>query len=84
MIGPEQVENILKEKLGAISVKIQDDGHLHMGHQPNDPAYYTVEVVSPQFQGKSLVQQHKMVYDCLKEELKEKIHALSIKTKAAS
>jgi stress-induced morphogen len=81
MTSPQQIEELLKDKLQAVSVKIQDDGHLHMGHQPNDPAYYTLEVSSPLFKGKSLIQQHKLVYDCLREQLKEKIHALSIKTK---
>jgi BolA protein len=81
MISSEQVEKILIQGLQASSVKIQDDATLHAGHQPNNPAYYTVYVSSPLFKGKSLVQQHKMVYECLKEELKEKIHALAIKTK---
>jgi BolA protein len=76
-----QVEELLKSRLEAEEVTIIDDGHKHMGHQPNDPAYLTVEVVSPVFAGKSLIQQHRMVYDCLKNELKEKIHALQIKTR---
>lgn len=84
MISAEEVKNILVQKLQALSVKIQDDGALHLGHQKDDPAYYTVEVISPLFKGKSLVQQHKMVYEALKEELKEKIHALTIKTKVPS
>ena len=33
------------------------------------------------FEGKSLVEQHRMVYDTLKEELKEELHALGIETK---
>ncbi len=81
MISSEEVKNILMQKLQALSVKIQDDGALHIGHQNDDPAYYTVEVESILFKGKSLVQQHQMVYSALREELKEKIHALTIKTK---
>lgn len=75
------IESILKEKINATAVKIIDDGDKHFGHQPGDPAYFTIEVVSPEFAGKSLIQQHKMVYECLKDYLKERIHALSIKTK---
>ncbi|MBI5798068.1 BolA/IbaG family iron-sulfur metabolism protein [Candidatus Woesearchaeota archaeon] len=33
------------------------------------------------FKGKSLIEQHKMVYAALKEELKEELHALSLETK---
>ncbi|MDJ0626491.1 MAG: BolA family protein [Candidatus Caenarcaniphilales bacterium] len=75
------IESILKEKINAAEVKIIDDGHKHLGHQPGDPAYFTIEVISSSFEGKSLIQQHKMVYESLKEQLKEQIHALSIKTK---
>lgn len=81
MINPQEIENLLKTKLEASSVRIQDDGASHVGHQPGDPAYLTVEVASPLFKGKSLIQQHRLVYDCLKEQLKEQIHALAIKTK---
>lgn len=75
------IESILKEKINASTVNIIDDGDKHFGHQPGDPAYLTIEVISSEFAGKTLIQQHKMVYECLKDYLKERIHALSIKTK---
>lgn len=81
MITLEEIETILKNKLQASDVQLIDDAALHSGHQPNNPAYVTVIVTSKIFEGKSLVQQHKLVYDSLKEEMKEKIHALTIKTK---
>ncbi|MCG9873845.1 MAG: BolA/IbaG family iron-sulfur metabolism protein [Leptospiraceae bacterium] len=34
------------------------------------------------FQKKSILEQHRMVYDTLKEELKEEIHALGLETLA--
>ena len=36
--------------------------------------------MSKEFNGKSRIEQHKMVYTALSEELKEDLHALSIKT----
>ena len=33
------------------------------------------------FEGKTLIEQHRIVYDTLREELKEKLHALGIQTK---
>jgi BolA family transcriptional regulator, general stress-responsive regulator len=83
MITAQEIEGLLKTNLGATQVRIQDDGASHIGHQPGDPAYLTIEVTSPNFQGKTLVQQHRLVYNCLKEQLKEQIHALAIKTKVA-
>lgn len=83
MITTDEIKQILIDRLQASSIAISDDGANHIGHQPGDPGYFSIEVVSPLFKGKPLMQQHKMVYECLKDELKEKIHALSIKTKAA-
>lgn len=33
------------------------------------------------FEGKSMIEQHRMVYDTLKEELKEELHALGLETR---
>jgi stress-induced morphogen len=41
---------------------------------------YTIQVESPLFRGKSLVQQHKMVNDALKAEI-EGIHGFTLKTR---
>ncbi len=80
MISSAQVERILKESLKATEVLVQDDSALHAGHQPNNPAYLSVFVRSPLFAGKSLIEQHRLVYDSLKVELQEAIHAIAIKT----
>lgn len=42
--------------------------------------HFAVYVTSPAFRGKSLIQQHKMVYAAVGEHLTREIHALSIKT----
>ncbi|TGL76535.1 BolA/IbaG family iron-sulfur metabolism protein [Leptospira jelokensis] len=34
------------------------------------------------FEGKGLIEQHRMVYATLKEELKEEIHALALETRS--
>lgn len=39
-----------------------------------------VMVISDSFEGKALLEQHQMVMDSLKEELKERLHAVKIKT----
>ena len=42
-------------------------------------AKFSVVIVADKFEGKPLLAQHRMVNDCLAEELKD-IHALTIKT----
>lgn len=46
---------------------------------------FAVEVTSPQFEGKSPVQRHRLVNEIFKEEIASgALHALSIKTKVPS
>ena len=40
-----------------------------------------VEVVSDKFKGQTMVQCHRLVYGLLDEELKNGVHALSLRTK---
>ncbi|WP_411966724.1 BolA family protein [Haloferax sp. YSSS75] len=42
--------------------------------------HYAALVVSPAFEGKSLVQQHQLVYDALGEHMTTDIHAMELKT----
>lgn len=49
----------------------------------NDDDHWEVTVVAPEFEGKSRVQQHQMVYAALGSDMGTTLHALSVKTKAA-
>lgn len=42
--------------------------------------HFQVTVVSPAFEGLSMVQQHRLVYEALGDSMREAIHALVIKT----
>ncbi|TXT07137.1 hypothetical protein VHUM_03307 [Vanrija humicola] len=42
-------------------------------------SFYAISVSSPEFKGLSMVKQHKLVNDCLKEDIKG-IHGLQLKT----
>ena len=47
-----------------------------------DGRHFEATVVSDAFEGKSLIQQHRMVKDTVKAQIEsEELHALSIKTK---
>lgn len=65
----------------------QDESFKHAGHSGNpsgDPdaeTHFKVEVVSAQFEGKMPVARHRIVYSLLDAELKDGVHALSLKTK---
>ncbi|WP_152041049.1 BolA family protein [Salinigranum salinum] len=48
--------------------------------QEHEDAHFAAVVVSPAFAGKSLVQQHQLVYDALEGHMTTDIHALEMKT----
>ena len=73
MISPQQVEAMIKAEMPDAQVQVQD---LTGGGD-----HYQVTVVSSQFEGKGLVQQHQLVYSALQEAMStEAIHALALKT----
>lgn len=78
----EKIESILKEKLQAETIEVEDQSYLHKGHEgaKKGGSHYRVAIVSPLFAGKSLVEQHQMVYEALEAEMKSEIHALALKT----
>jgi stress-induced morphogen len=48
---------------------------------PDDDEHYAIEVVSPAFEGETLVDQHQLVHDALGEHLTRDIHAIELRTK---
>ena len=73
MIAPDQVSAMIKTGLPDASVEVQD---LTGGGD-----HYQVVVVSSEFKGRSLVQQHQLVYGAVREAMSsEAIHALALKT----
>jgi len=46
----------------------------------DDEDHLAATVISPAFEGKSLVSQHQLVYDALGEHMTRDIHALELKT----
>ncbi|XP_068569086.1 bolA-like protein 2 [Cebidichthys violaceus] len=69
----DHIRDKLIKELAAVHVDVEDTS-------PNRcAASYKVLVVSSQFEGKPLLQRHRMVNTCLAEELKE-IHAFEQKT----
>lgn len=47
---------------------------------PEDDDHLAARVVSPAFEGESLVAQHEMVYDAIDEYMTTEIHALELTT----
>jgi len=70
MVTAESIEHSIKASLPCELISVEgDDGH-----------HFNAVIVSDQFEGKSMIQQHQLVYRALGERMREEIHALSMKT----
>ncbi len=80
MSSADQIRNLLKQKLEAVTVDVDDQSDRHRGHAgaTGGGGHYSVVVVSDQFKGKPLIERHRQVYHALSE-LGSEIHALTIK-----
>lgn len=78
------IDQILKEKLNASFVDIIDESYLHRGHKAaGGGGHYSVTVVSEKFENVNLIDQRRLVYQALDDQINgnpKLIHALQIKT----
>ena len=72
----------IKTRLQVLSpsqLEIQDDSALHAGHKGNDGGgHYNLKIVSAEFNGKSQVARHRVIYQLMDDLIPHQIHALSI------
>lgn len=66
---PEQIARLIETGLPGATAMVDGDG-----------THFTAIVVSSEFAGKSLLQQHRIVYGVLGERMGGEIHALSMQT----
>ena len=69
MVQPEQIRQWIEAGLEGASATVAGDGH-----------HFEAVIVSAAFAGKSMVQQHQLVYQALGDKMKDDIHALSMRT----
>ena len=83
----ERLRERLQAELKPSVLEITDDSHLHAGHAgaASGGSHYSVKIVSDQFEGRTLVMRHRLVYDAVHEMInKAEIHALAITAVAPS
>jgi len=69
MVSPQNIQDWISCGLSGSDVKVEGDGQ-----------HFEVVIIYPEFEGKSLIQRHQMVYSVLGDKMKAEIHALSMKT----
>ena len=72
-LSKEDLEKHIKNRIPDSTIIIED--------LRGDGDHYSATVISKSFEGKTKVQQHKMVYDSLEGKMGNELHALMLKTK---
>ncbi|MDX1496078.1 MAG: BolA family protein [Salinisphaeraceae bacterium] len=77
----ERIRQTLEAAFEPSKLEITDDSHLHAGHAgaKSGKGHFTVHIESAAFDGKPLIERHRMVYAAMDEMMQTDIHALSIK-----
>lgn len=70
LLSAQQLESYITQHLACDYIKVLGD----------DGTHFEAVIVSPAFIGKSMVQQHQLVYSALGDRMRAEIHALSMKT----
>ena len=69
MITPEDIKMWIEAGLSGSQVDVTGDGR-----------HFDAVIVSSEFEGKSAVQRHQLVYSVLGEKMRADLHALSMRT----
>jgi len=73
-MDPEELERLIEEH-------VEDaEAHVSRPRNPDDDSHLAAVVVSPAFEGKTLVDQHSLVYDALGDRMTRDVHALELST----
>ena len=79
----ESIEQKIREALAASHVEVIDESWKHAGHAgaAAGGGHFILSVVSDRFEGISLLDRNRLVFQILDQELKGAIHALTVKAK---
>lgn len=72
MTPAEEIRSLIEEALGGARVEIRD--------ATGTGDHFEAVVVAEAFQGKTRVQQHQLVYAALGDRMRQRIHALALRT----
>ena len=77
----DTIKNKIKSEIKVLKIEIIDESHAHANHSGNTGGgHYKALIISNDFNNKSLVERHQMVYKALGELMTNEIHAFSMKT----
>tara|TARA_B100000700_G_scaffold251613_1_gene282754 strand:- start:246 stop:476 length:231 start_codon:yes stop_codon:yes gene_type:complete len=73
--------SMTKEEIYELIQKSIPDAKITIEDLRGDQNHYSATIISKSFEGKTKINQHKMVYDSLQGKMGNELHALMLKTK---
>ncbi len=75
-----EIQRRLEEELSPESLQVEDESHLHVGHEgaKSGLGHFRVLVVSDKFKSLSLIKRHRLIYQAMGDLMQSDIHALTI------
>lgn len=81
MAMADQIRRKLTHALAPVELLVEDESARHAGHagsRPGGETHFRVRIVAAEFAGMSRVARSRRVHEILDEELRTRVHALSI------
>lgn len=80
----EQIKSRLIAAFAPSWLELQDQSDRHQHHpgrqqSPPGSGHYDLVIVSEQFEAKTLIQRHRLIYSALADQIPNQIHALAIR-----
>ncbi|RCK52209.1 BolA family transcriptional regulator [Thalassospira profundimaris] len=79
----QQIRDIITAQFAPEKLELIDDSAKHAGHSGADPrgeSHFSLLIVSKSFEGQNRVNRQRLVYGALDDLLKNRVHALALKT----
>jgi len=82
----DRIRAILQQRFDPLHFELHDESERHVGHAgaTSGGGHYRAVIVSAEFEGRSRLDQHRMVNEALGELFGSEIHALGLRTCAPS
>lgn len=72
------IKKKLHQALAPTLLEVIDEGDQHIGHAKEAAGHFFVQISSPLFKNKPLVESHRLIYAALGDTMGSEIHALRI------
>jgi len=75
----------LEERFAPERLEVLDESYRHKGHagaRPGGETHFRVKITSAEFDGLTRIERHRLITDCLAEELAGPIHALKLRARS--